>query len=65
MLYRIFLSTVPPDILDYDTSADMVVLEGRNVSLRCAAIGSPMPNITWRREDGQPIHGGQENPCEF
>ncbi|XP_026830850.1 neurotrimin isoform X2 [Ooceraea biroi] len=47
---------VPPDILDYDTSADMVVMEGRNVSLRCAATGSPAPNITWRREDGQPIH---------
>ncbi|XP_012216764.1 neurotrimin-like isoform X1 [Linepithema humile] len=49
---------VPPDILDYDTSTDMVVMEGRNVTLRCAATGSPAPNITWRREDGQPIQTG-------
>lgn len=53
---RTFLPTVPPDILDYDTSTDMVVMEGRNVTLRCAATGSPAPNITWRREDGQQIH---------
>jgi len=58
---------VPPDILDYDTSADMVVMEGRNVSLRCTAVGSPAPNITWRREDGQPIHrdGGKGEPDQF
>ncbi|XP_050466541.1 neurotrimin-like isoform X1 [Cataglyphis hispanica] len=49
---------VPPDILDYDTSTDMVVMEGRNVTLRCAATGSPAPNITWRREDGQQIQLG-------
>lgn len=55
---RTFLSTVPPDILDYDTSTDMVVMEGRNVTLRCAATGSPAPNITWRREDGQQIQLG-------
>ncbi|EFN88308.1 Neurotrimin [Harpegnathos saltator] len=36
----------------------MVVAEGRNVTLRCAATGSPAPNITWRREDGQLIHLG-------
>ncbi|XP_012270472.1 neurotrimin-like [Orussus abietinus] len=46
---------VPPDILDYQTSTDMVVREGSNVTLRCAATGSPVPNITWRREDGQVI----------
>ncbi|KYM99871.1 Protein CEPU-1 [Cyphomyrmex costatus] len=49
---------MPPDILDYDTSTDMVVMEGRNVTLRCAATGSPAPNITWRREDGQQIQLG-------
>ncbi|XP_072756031.1 neurotrimin isoform X1 [Anoplolepis gracilipes] len=49
---------VPPDIVDYDTSTDMVVMEGRNVTLRCAATGSPAPNITWRREDGQQIQLG-------
>ncbi|XP_017881798.1 neurotrimin-like [Ceratina calcarata] len=46
---------VPPDILDYMTSTDMVVREGSNVTLKCAAKGSPAPNITWRREDGETI----------
>lgn len=59
------LSTVPPDILDYDTSTDMVVMEGRNVTLRCAATGSPAPNITWRREDGQQIQLGNGEEGEF
>lgn len=48
-------STVPPDILDYPTSTDMVVREGSNVTLKCAANGSPPPTITWRREGGEPI----------
>ncbi|XP_049959844.1 neurotrimin-like [Schistocerca serialis cubense] len=53
---------VPPDILDYPTSTDMVVREGTNVTLRCAATGSPQPTITWRREGGEPIPmaNGQE-----
>ncbi|KAM7354430.1 dpr-interacting protein theta isoform 2-T4 [Cochliomyia hominivorax] len=46
---------VPPDILDYPTSTDMVVREGSNVTLKCAATGSPTPTITWRREGGEPI----------
>lgn len=46
---------VPPDILDYPTSTDMVVREGSNVTLKCAASGSPTPTITWRRESGDPI----------
>ncbi|XP_050522460.1 neurotrimin-like [Daktulosphaira vitifoliae] len=46
---------VPPDILDYPTSTDMNVREDSNVSLRCAASGSPAPNITWRREGGELI----------
>ncbi|XP_020706786.1 lachesin-like [Athalia rosae] len=46
---------VPPDILDYPTSTDMVVREGSNVTLRCAATGTPAPSVTWRREDGNPI----------
>lgn len=51
---------VPPDILDYPTSTDMVVREGSNVTLKCAARGSPQPNITWRRESGESIAiGGQ------
>lgn len=46
---------VPPDILDYPTSTDMVVKEGSNVTLKCSATGSPPPTITFRREDGEPI----------
>ncbi|XP_055593714.1 neurotrimin-like isoform X1 [Uranotaenia lowii] len=46
---------VPPDILDYPTSTDMVVREGSNVTLRCAATGSPSPTIVWRREGGENI----------
>ncbi|XP_043261344.1 opioid-binding protein/cell adhesion molecule homolog [Colletes gigas] len=46
---------VPPDILDNSTSTDMVIREGTNVTLRCAAAGLPTPNITWRREDGETI----------
>ncbi|XP_057335398.1 lachesin-like isoform X1 [Microplitis mediator] len=43
---------VPPDILDYPTSTDMVVRENSNVTLRCAATGTPEPTVTWRREAG-------------
>ncbi|XP_050463168.1 neurotrimin-like isoform X2 [Cataglyphis hispanica] len=46
---------VPPDILDYPTSTDMVVREGSNVTLRCAATGTPEPTVTWRREAGGSI----------
>lgn len=55
---------VPPDILDYPTSTDMVVREGTNVTLRCAATGSPPPTVTWRREGGEsiPLGSGQEVP---
>ncbi|KAI4503636.1 hypothetical protein M0802_001039 [Mischocyttarus mexicanus] len=57
--------TIPPDILDDETSTDMVVREGNDVTLRCSATGSPAPNITWRREDGQQIllgNGGKVPP---
>uniref|UniRef100_A0A182XB70 Ig-like domain-containing protein n=1 Tax=Anopheles quadriannulatus TaxID=34691 RepID=A0A182XB70_ANOQN len=33
----------------------MVVREGSNVTLRCAAVGSPAPAIVWRREAGDNI----------
>ncbi|XP_069702849.1 opioid-binding protein/cell adhesion molecule homolog isoform X2 [Periplaneta americana] len=57
---------VPPDILDYPTSTDMVVREGTNVTLRCAATGSPQPTVTWRREGGEniPLGTGQEASVE-
>lgn len=43
----------------------MVVKEGSNVTLKCAATGSPTPTITWRREGGEPISlsGGVEGNC--
>lgn len=46
---------VPPDILWDETSSDVSVTEGHSVSLDCRATGYPKPNITWRREDGEPI----------
>lgn len=54
-LKSIFSHIVPPDILDYQTSHDMVVQEGDNVTLTCAAAGSPLPTIEWRREKGKPL----------
>jgi len=55
-------TTVPPDILDYPTSTDMLIREGSNVTLKCAATGSPTPTITWRREGGEliPLPNGAE-----
>jgi len=38
----------------------MVVREGGNVTLRCAATGSPLPTVTWRKEDGSEIILDQE-----
>lgn len=52
---QIYTISVPPDILDYPTSSDMVVHEGSNVTLQCAATGYPNPSITWRREDNYNI----------
>ncbi|XP_055600148.1 neurotrimin-like [Uranotaenia lowii] len=40
---------VPPDILDHQSSQDMTVPEGSNVSLTCAATGVPDPTIVWKR----------------
>lgn len=51
----VFACLVPPDILDYQTSSDMIVREGTNVTLKCAATGSPSPTVTWRREGGETI----------
>lgn len=51
----LFLFTVPPDIVDYQTSHDMVVEEGQNVTLACTAVGLPEPTIEWRREGKKPL----------
>jgi hypothetical protein len=42
---------VPPDIINEDTSGDMMVPEGGNVKLTCRARGYPVPHVLWRRED--------------
>ncbi|CAM1319851.1 Uncharacterised protein r2_g2819 [Pycnogonum litorale] len=52
---------VPPDIIDEETTSDVVVQEGSNVSLRCRATGYPDPSITWQREDGTQIPMGKWN----
>ncbi|XP_066583078.1 lachesin-like [Prorops nasuta] len=47
---------VPPDIVSgSDTSADLAVAEGDNVTLSCNATGRPTPRVSWRREDNQRI----------
>ncbi|KAL3227867.1 hypothetical protein MRX96_003821 [Rhipicephalus microplus] len=46
---------VPPDIVVEESSSDVVVREGSNVTLTCKARGYPRPTITWRREDNEPI----------
>ncbi|KAH7955502.1 hypothetical protein HPB52_001052 [Rhipicephalus sanguineus] len=38
-----------------ESSSDVVVREGSNVTLTCKARGYPRPTITWRREDNEPI----------
>ncbi|XP_037921766.1 protein amalgam isoform X2 [Hermetia illucens] len=46
---------IPPDIINEDTSGDMMVPEGGSAKLMCKARGFPKPKITWRREDGRDI----------
>ncbi|XP_017099005.3 igLON family member 5 [Drosophila bipectinata] len=46
---------VPPDIVDYQTSQDVVRSTGQNVTLTCSATGVPLPTITWRREETMPL----------
>lgn len=46
---------VPPDIVDYQTSQDVVRASGQNVTLTCSATGVPLPTITWRREENTPL----------
>lgn len=36
---------VPPDIIDHESSNDVLVREGENVTLRCKARGYPEPVI--------------------
>ncbi|XP_067120233.1 lachesin-like isoform X2 [Centruroides vittatus] len=49
---------VPPEIIDTDSSSDVLVREGSNVTMTCRAKGYPTPTIVWRREDAQAIAVG-------
>jgi len=51
---------VPADIIDEETSNDVVVKEGQAATLKCKATGYPPPTIKWRREDNQPLPIGRE-----
>ncbi|KAG7171082.1 Lachesin-like 7 [Homarus americanus] len=46
---------VPPDIIDRESSDDMTIREGQDVTLTCRAKGHPTPSIVWRREDNEDI----------
>ncbi|XP_063439090.1 lachesin-like [Mytilus trossulus] len=55
------LNSVTVQIAPYITTASaatITVQEGENVTLVCEAYGYPLPNITWKREDGSPLHHG-------
>lgn len=36
---------VPPDIIDEESSNDVMMVEGANVTLKCKAKGYPQPDI--------------------
>ncbi|KAG9509491.1 Hippocampus abundant transcript-like protein 1, partial [Fragariocoptes setiger] len=51
-----FLEVVtPPTILPQYSSGETQVDERSNVTLTCKSSSTPKANITWKREDGQPI----------
>lgn len=49
----------PPNIDDGATPSVMQVRENESVVLHCTASGQPVPNITWRREDGSNMTQGE------
>lgn len=52
---------IPPSISGMsaaDVHKAIVVQEGDNLRLRCAATGNPKPDIEWRRIDNRPISNG-------
>ncbi|KRZ10365.1 Protein amalgam [Trichinella pseudospiralis] len=42
----------PPKINKNKTTHDLIVKEGSNVSLACAADGNPKPDLSWRKRNG-------------
>lgn len=53
---RIKRVSVPPKVIDEESSMDLVVKEGSDMLLQCKARGYPEPYIMWRREDGLDIN---------
>ncbi|KAB7504741.1 Lachesin [Armadillidium nasatum] len=47
--------SIPPEIVDQESTGDVIAEEGSDVQLRCKARGSPKPIVTWKREDNQAI----------
>lgn len=48
----------PPNIDDEATVSVRQVKENEPVVLHCQATGQPVPNITWKREDGANLSHG-------
>ncbi|CAB4056030.1 HNT [Lepeophtheirus salmonis] len=46
---------VPPDIVDDESSSEIIATEGTRVELICKAKGNPAPLISWKREDQKKI----------
>ncbi|KAK6480953.1 hemicentin-1-like [Huso huso] len=44
----------PPEFSE--TPADVTVEVGQNVTLACSARGYPAPQVTWQRQDGEPLY---------
>ncbi|CAL8139264.1 unnamed protein product [Orchesella dallaii] len=58
---------VPADIIDTETSNDVVVAENQPATLKCKAKGYPPPKVRWKRQDGAPLPISKEflrNPAE-
>ena len=55
ILTAIFYLPVPPDFITDDTSSDVTVTEGQDITLSCSATGHPKPRISWKKEDSQPF----------
>ncbi|RVE51914.1 hypothetical protein evm_003380 [Chilo suppressalis] len=56
---------VPPDIVDSNSSSEVMVREGDSVNLHCAASGTPHPAVTWRREDSVDMRVGSQNVSKW
>ncbi|KAG8201006.1 hypothetical protein JTE90_021468 [Oedothorax gibbosus] len=56
-----FLRVVePPEFVTEMTNRNVTVMENQNVTLSCRATGNPVPQIKWKREDGQGFYLGPD-----